>query len=168
MKLIWMYNILSLLEYIKHFCQSCNLKVKQPPLTWSSLTVGSTTGMIAETEGVSSTGPLVTTSFTLFPHCLRTWATCSLPMPYRSVSPILRIWSPLRRRPSCGGKSLFSFNRNSLWHYWWQTKDRVTVNSVLVCNELILIIPDWQESSLKVPSNISKIIFLWKSLYKRC
>lgn len=70
------------------------------PLTCCSVTVGSTTDMIAETEGFSSTGPLVTTSFTLLPHCLRTWATCSLPMPYRSVSPIRRMWSPLRRRPS--------------------------------------------------------------------
>lgn len=77
-------------------------------LTCCSLTVGSTTGMTA--EGVSSAGPLVTTSFTLFPHCLRTCATCSLPMPHRSVSPILRMWSPLRRRPSWGREdSVFLF-----------------------------------------------------------
>lgn len=49
--------------------------------TCCSLTVGSTTGMTAEIAGLSSAGPLVTTSFTLLPHCLRTWATCSLPMP---------------------------------------------------------------------------------------
>lgn len=69
--------------------------------TCCSVTVGSTTDMTAE-GGVSSTGPLVTTSFTLLPHCLRTWATCSLPIPYKSVSPILRMWSPLRKRPSWG------------------------------------------------------------------
>ena len=56
-----------------------------------SFTVGSTTGMTAEREGFSSPGPLVTTSFTLLPHCRRTCATCSLPIPYRSVSPILRM-----------------------------------------------------------------------------
>lgn len=68
--------------------------------TCCSLTVGSTTGMMVELAEPSSAGPLVTTSFTLLPHCLSTCATCSLPIPCRSVSPILRMWSPLRRRPS--------------------------------------------------------------------
>lgn len=76
------------------------MKKKLSCFTCCSLTVGSTTGMTAELDEPSSAGPLVTTSLTLLPHCLRTCATCSLPIPSRSVSPILRMWSPLRRRPS--------------------------------------------------------------------
>lgn len=47
----------------------------------------------------SSRAPLAITSLTLFPHCLRTCATCSLLIPARSVSPIFRMWSPLHNRP---------------------------------------------------------------------
>lgn len=50
-------------------------------------------------RGGSSTGPLAITSFTLFPHCLRTCATCSLLIPARSVSPIFKMWSPLHNLP---------------------------------------------------------------------
>lgn len=47
----------------------------------------------------SSRAPLAIISLTLFPHCLRTCATCSLLIPARSVSPIFRMWSPLHNRP---------------------------------------------------------------------
>lgn len=54
--------------------------------------------------GGSSTGPLAITSFTRFPHCLRTCATCSLLIPAKSVSPIFKMWSPLHSLP-CWKKS---------------------------------------------------------------
>lgn len=47
----------------------------------------------------SSMAPLAIINLTLFPHCLRTCATCSLLIPARSVSPIFRMWSPLHNRP---------------------------------------------------------------------
>lgn len=65
--------------------------------TCCSVTVGRGTGA----GEASSTVALVMSSLTLLPHCRSTWATCSLPKPYRSVSPIRRMWSPLRKRPSC-------------------------------------------------------------------
>ena len=49
--------------------------------------------------GGSSIGPLAIISFTRFPHCLRTCATCSLLIPARSVSPIFKMWSPLHNLP---------------------------------------------------------------------
>lgn len=47
----------------------------------------------------SSIAPLAIINLTLLPHCLRTWATCSLLIPARSVSPIFRMWSPLHNLP---------------------------------------------------------------------
>ena len=66
---------------------------------FSGVEVG--TGVPGGTAGRSgsSTGPLAITSFTLFPHCLRTCATCSLLIPARSVSPIFKMWSPLHNLP---------------------------------------------------------------------
>lgn len=90
-----------LIENWKLFWNRCYYMYRHKMCFWQFLAGNCTSSVV--TPSAMSTSPLTSraiTSLTCCPTLRKTCATCSLPIPPTLTSPIWRMWSPLRSRPS--------------------------------------------------------------------